>query len=325
MHGDFQHSCLGQESWIYSANHHLPFPCGHTVTELECDSVDVSPGGHDILRLLWTWQIDNCSCCRCLFISTTSSLLHPQLGPFISYVSAEAFLPENILKMMPISHLIWTISLDCNFNKKTNAFGLLFSTFIAIERRQTAVFPFALNLQKSLKNCLANVRLWKPHELLNTGPQISRTMNKDLPGQAVVITVTFQASQRLSGQYIGEHGQFYQRQSILTSQKWIFLLISYTSQIKDFNKVYFTPDPCHNPSQGNLKVFAPQKDWNETLCRSRKVQPQPPLQEKSPIQWSVPVCWLICTLKTSPALTPLPSLIGSLLPRYSTHCRAVGP
>lgn len=35
--------------------------------------------------------------------------------------------------------------------------------------------------------------------------------------------------------------------------------------------------------------------------------------------------WLIFTLKPSPALSPVPSLIGSLLPRYSTHCRAGGP
>lgn len=34
---------------------------------------------------------------------------------------------------------------------------------------------------------------------------------------------------------------------------------------------------------------------------------------------------LTCTLKSSPALTAQPSLIGSLLPRYSAHCRAGGP
>lgn len=52
--------------------------CSHTVGELECDSVDVSPGSHDILPLLWTWQMD-------LFISTSISLLHPHCGPCISY------------------------------------------------------------------------------------------------------------------------------------------------------------------------------------------------------------------------------------------------
>lgn len=72
------------ESWMYSTNHHF-LSSAATLSVNSSDSVDVWPQSHNILPLLVTWQRDSCSCCYCLFISTSISALHPQRGPCILY------------------------------------------------------------------------------------------------------------------------------------------------------------------------------------------------------------------------------------------------
>lgn len=106
-------STLAQEKWIYSTNQSLFFLCSHTVSGLECDSVDVSARGLDVLPLLWTWQMDCCGCSCYLFIYISISSLHPQFGHCILYdfMWVERHLCQDF-------HLpILTSSVDCNLTK----------------------------------------------------------------------------------------------------------------------------------------------------------------------------------------------------------------
>ena len=69
--------------------------CSHAVSEHRCDSVDVWPGSHDILPA-WKWI----TAAAVYFISTSISLLHPQLGiSFDIMWSAETFTPATVLKI----------------------------------------------------------------------------------------------------------------------------------------------------------------------------------------------------------------------------------
>lgn len=77
-----------------------------------------------------------------------------------------------------------------------------------------------------------------------------------------------------------------------------------------------TPVRIHLQAAETPGPPTPPKTWNIKKSTSKP---------RSRKKWSLPTWWLTCTLKSSPALTPLPSLIGSLLPKYSTHCRAGGP
>lgn len=112
------------------------------------------------------------------------------------------------------------------------------------------------------------------------------------------------------GHYIGQHQRY--------GHKWIYC------QIRDYITVLNPLSESHT-RQFETLPFPKRLKCDSDQQSIEKTPPQPPVKTKSPIQTSDPVCWLICTLKSSPALTPLPSLIGSLLPRYSTHCRAGGP
>lgn len=108
-------------------------------------------------------------------------------------------MPANTPKMMSIDPFILTNSLDYNFTK-TNSSGLLLSPFIPLKRPSLC----AVNLQNKLKNSAAIFLAMETNELLKTAQQTpSRT--------TCCIILTFQippqVSQRLSGQYVGEHVQ----------------------------------------------------------------------------------------------------------------------
>lgn len=122
----------------------------------------------------------------------------------------------------------------------------------------------------------------------------------------------------------GEYKQLWKWKTLASSSQQYKRNIRCTSQIMYCNQVKLhPPDSCQSP-QRHSQISVPPSPCKKTeswpALGQEKSSP-----EKSPIWWSVPAWWLICTLKSSPALTPLPSLIGSLLPRYSAHCREVGP
>lgn len=74
-------STLGQEGWIDWTSCCLLFPR----SENQCESVDVSPWGCNIVPLLWTLQMDYCVFYCYIFIYVSISSLHPQLGPGIFF------------------------------------------------------------------------------------------------------------------------------------------------------------------------------------------------------------------------------------------------
>lgn len=83
-----------------------------------------------------------------------------------------------------------------------------------------------------------------------------------------------------------------------------------------------------NPPPPSESISRPPKRLKPDCVissQSRKVLPSPIQEKKSnPVISSCLVAYLHTQIEPH-VLTPLPSLIGSLLPRYSTHCREVGP
>lgn len=103
------------------------------------------------------------------------------------HVSAEVLMPANILKMMSheSSHLKFFPGLL--FNTKQTHYNFFFPPSLLLKYVRLLFFLPLPRICKIISRIVQwTVRQWKPHELLNTGPQIFWTTNFNLPGQTVI-------------------------------------------------------------------------------------------------------------------------------------------
>lgn len=207
MHQEFLwvHSDIDHPHGELDTNHRLPFSAA---------TLSVNPSG---TQWMFLQEVISCLCCGpgrwttadaavCLF-------LHPSLHYTHNLALASHMISCECRGMLSFNTFMLTTSLDYNC-RKTNSSGLLLSTFIPLKRPST----WAVSLQNKLKNCAAN--LLAVETSWTAWNWITNTSQDNL-----LSFLTFhppQLSWRLSGLYIGEHGQLWQLKTINSSQNGFF-------------------------------------------------------------------------------------------------------